>query len=333
MTMLVVLLIYLIPATQAQEMQDIYCGDKNCYEVLGLSRESATKKDIGKAYRKLAGKWHPDMFRTTKEKADAEQMFMQVATAYETLKDEESRTEYDYMMDHPEEMWRNYYRYYRRRVGPKVDVRIVVAVLISVISLGQYYFAWTNYSEAIKCLSMIPKYRIQATEIAKNDGLLKKDKKADRFKSKEEIKEEEEGVIRKIIEDKMDIRGGYAKPHWSDILWVQLVILPVTIYRWTTFYARWLWKFGIKREEYGEEEQLYVIRKFLKISQGQFDQMPEEEVDEMMNKELWIKENFKEWKRVKEEEMRIKMAGSGRYKQYRRYMKSHGNDRMTFDDS
>lgn len=314
-------------------MQDIYCGDKNCYEVLGLSRESATKKDIGKAYRKLAGKWHPDMFRTTKEKADAEQMFMQVATAYETLKDEESRTEYDYMMDHPEEMWRNYYRYYRRRVGPKVDVRIVVAVLISVISLGQYYFAWTNYSEAIKCLSMIPKYRIQATEIAKNDGLLKKDKKADRFKSKEEIKEEEEGVIRKIIEDKMDIRGGYAKPHWSDILWVQLVILPVTIYRWTTFYARWLWKFGIKREEYGEEEQLYVIRKFLKISQGQFDQMPEEEVDEMMNKELWIKENFKEWKRVKEEEMRIKMAGSGRYKQYRRYMKSHGNDRMTFDDS
>jgi len=332
-TILVITISTLPPSSGTQEFQDLYCGDKNCYEVLGLSRDTSTKRDIGRAYRKLAGKWHPDMFRTSSEKEEAEKRFMQVASAYETLKDDESRSEYDYMMDHPEEMWRNYYRYYRRRVGPKVDVRLVVAVLISVISVGQYYFAWNNYSEAIKCLAMIPKYRIQAVQIAKDEGLLKRDKKADRFKSKEEIKDEEEGVIRKIIEDKMDIRGGYAKPHWTDILWVQLVILPVTTYRWAKFYIRWLCKFGIMREEYGEQEKLYVIRKFLKVSQGQFDQMPEEEVADMMNKELWIKENFKEWKKEKENEMRIKMAESGRYKQYRRYMKNHGNDRMTFDDS
>ena len=35
---------------------------------------------------------------------------MQIATAYETLREDESRAEYDYMLDHPEEMWRNYYR-------------------------------------------------------------------------------------------------------------------------------------------------------------------------------------------------------------------------------
>ena len=40
-------------------------------------------------------------------------------------------------------------------------------------------------------------------------------------------------VIRGIIADKMDIKGGYAKPHWTDVLWVQLVILPLTVYRWT----------------------------------------------------------------------------------------------------
>ena len=68
-----------------QMPQDIYCGDMNCYEVLlyfisgqvlsflgrnldeslqvlGVDRESP-KRDISKAYRKLAGKWHPDMFR------------------------------------------------------------------------------------------------------------------------------------------------------------------------------------------------------------------------------------------------------------------------------
>jgi len=42
---------------------------------------------------------------------------------------------------------------------------------------------------------------------------------------------------------------------------------------------------------------------------------------------------LQEWKQEKEDEMRIKMAQSGRYKQYRRYMKNHGPDRMTFDDS
>lgn len=314
-----------------ENMVDIYCGDMNCYEVLGLGRE-ATKKEIAKSYRKLAGKWHPDMFRTQEEKDVAEKKFMQVATAYETLREDESRTEYDYMLDHPEEMWRNYYRYYRRRVGPKVDVRLVIAVTISLISAGQYYFAWNNYTEAIKCLSNIPKYRIQATTIAKEDGLLKRDKKADRGKSKEELKEEEETVIRGIIADKMDIKGGYAKPHWTDVLWVQLIILPLTIYRWTAFYCIWFWRFWIKREDYGREEMLYLIRKNLGVSQGQFDQMEEAEVEDMLEMELWQKDKFKVWKDEKDAEMRIKMAQSGRYKQYRRYMKSHGNDRMTFED-
>ena len=102
------------------------------------------------------------------------------------------------MLDHPEEMWQNYYRYYRRRMTPKVDVRLVIAVTISVISFIQYYSAWSNYEEAIKYLVTVPKYRIQATEIAKGDGLLKRDKKADKGKSKDQIKEEDERVIRKV---------------------------------------------------------------------------------------------------------------------------------------
>ena len=75
-----------------EEMVDIYCGDKNCYEVLGVNRDSS-KKEISKAYRKLAGKWHSDMFRTEEEKEVGEKKFMQIATAYETLREDESRTE------------------------------------------------------------------------------------------------------------------------------------------------------------------------------------------------------------------------------------------------
>lgn len=312
--------------------EDLYCGDQNCYEVLGVERD-ALKSEISKSYRKLAGKFHPDRYvNQPDEKEAAEKKFMLVATAYEVLKDDDSREEYNYMLDHPEEMWFNRYRYYRRKVAPKVDVRLVIAVTITVISAVQYYSAWSNYDEAIKYLSTVPKYRSQATHIAKEEGLLKKDKKADKGKSKEQIREEEERVLRQIIENKMDIRGGYAKPKVTDVLWIQIIILPWTICRWIYFYTRWLWKFGILREEYGTDEKLYVIRKNMKISQGHFDSMTDEEKDDFLEQELWIKEKFLKWKEEKETEMRIKMAQSGRFKQYRRYMKNHDN-RMTFDDS
>jgi len=315
-----------------QQPLDLYCGDMNCYEVLGLQRDSP-KTDVKASYRKLAGKWHPDKFRDPEEKAKAEEKFRQIASAYEVLKDDDSRVEYNYMLDHPEEMWRNYYRYYSRRLAPKVDVRIVLFFTISVISAVQYYSAHSNYEEAIKYLMTVPKYRIQATEIAKEDGLLKRDKKTDKGKSKEEIKKEDDQVIRSIIEEKMDIKGGFAKPTYRDVLWVQMVFLPYTLWTWTYFYARWLWKFGIKREEYGEEEKLYVIRRNLGLSQLQFDSQHGDEVDAMLDQELWVYDKFKVWKQEKDDEMRIKLAQSGRYKQYRRYMKNHGPDRMTFDDS
>ncbi len=40
---------------------------------------------------------------------------MQIAAGYEVLKEEESRREYDYMLDHPEDYYGNYYRYLNLR--------------------------------------------------------------------------------------------------------------------------------------------------------------------------------------------------------------------------
>ena len=61
--------------------------------------------------------------------------------------------------------------------------------------------------------------------------------------------------------------------------------------------------------------------------------MPDHEREEMLDRELWLRPNFDEWKQEKDDAMRAKMAQSGRYKQFRRYMRNHGPDRMTFDDS
>ena len=56
-------------------------------------------------------------------------------------------------------------------------------------------------------------------------------RKKNRNKTKEEIKEEEENLIRQIIMEKMDIRGAYQKPSYTDVLWMQIILCPYHIAR------------------------------------------------------------------------------------------------------
>lgn len=63
---------------------------KDYYKILGVEPD-ANKKTIKTAYRKLARKYHPDV----SDHHDAENQFKEVAEAYEVLKDEAKRAEYD----------------------------------------------------------------------------------------------------------------------------------------------------------------------------------------------------------------------------------------------
>ncbi|EER12282.1 heat shock protein DnaJ, putative [Perkinsus marinus ATCC 50983] len=64
------------------------------YQVLRIERET-TPKEIKKAYRRLAVRWHPDKHRNDFDKAFAESVFKLIARAYEVLSDENSRADYD----------------------------------------------------------------------------------------------------------------------------------------------------------------------------------------------------------------------------------------------
>ncbi|KAK2440384.1 chaperone protein dnaJ GFA2, mitochondrial [Trifolium repens] len=64
---------------------------RDFYEVLGVSN-NASSSEIKKAYYGLAKKLHPD---TNKDDPDAEKKFQEVSMAYEVLKDEEKRQQYD----------------------------------------------------------------------------------------------------------------------------------------------------------------------------------------------------------------------------------------------
>ena len=64
---------------------------EDLYEILGVGKD-ATEKEIQRAYRKLALKYHPDR---NQDDADAASKFKQAAEAYEILKDSEKRQAYD----------------------------------------------------------------------------------------------------------------------------------------------------------------------------------------------------------------------------------------------
>ncbi|XP_037548518.1 dnaJ homolog subfamily C member 25 [Nematolebias whitei] len=281
-----------LPAVTAL-VEGLYCGTEVCYDVLGVTRE-ASKAEIARAYRQLARRYHPDRYKP-EEPGDEEsaEKFLLIATAYETLKDEDTRRDYDYMLDHPEEYYQHYYAYYRRRLAPKVDVRIVILVTICTISIIQYYSWFNSYNKAISYLVTVPKYRIQATEIAKQQGLLNRTKeKGKNRRSKEEIREQEEEVIRDIIKNKIDIKGGYKKPKVSDILLCQMVLFPYYLGLYVAWYVSWVYRFTICREEYGEEEKLYIIRRYMKMSRSQFDDLDEDAKQTFLEKQIWIRENY-----------------------------------------
>ena len=61
------------------------------YKTLGLSPGS-DKKEIQKAYRELARKYHPDM---NPDDASAKSKFQEVQHAYDVLSDDTKRSQYD----------------------------------------------------------------------------------------------------------------------------------------------------------------------------------------------------------------------------------------------
>jgi hypothetical protein len=53
------------------------------------------------------------------------------------------------------------------------------------------------------------------------------------------------------------VRGG-AQINFGDLN--PIFNLCYFLSRWSHFYARWVWKFYLKREDYGDEEKRYLLR-------------------------------------------------------------------------
>ena len=77
-------------------------GQRDYYKILGISR-NADEKEIKRAFRRLARKYHPDVNPGDKE---AESKFKEASEAYEVLRDPEKRRPYD-QYGHLGDMWQH----------------------------------------------------------------------------------------------------------------------------------------------------------------------------------------------------------------------------------
>ena len=310
----------------------LYCGLVTCYEVLEISRDEFNKSDLPRVYRKLARQYHPDRVKDEALRDEAEDTFRLIATAYETLKDDETREYYDYYLDHPEERYYNFYQYYRLRTAPRVDVRYVIVVAILLVSIIQYLSAHQKYQEALRYAKEQVKFRSMAVDIARERGSLEFDKQTGKIKKKQRNGVDPERVISAIIEENISISGGYRPPSVYQTLAWQLVVLPVTVFHHGRWWLRWVYKFWICKQDYDEEAKGYLMRRNLKLSEEQFLATEPKLMDEYLANELWKRAEFKRWKEQKDREEKEKLAKSGRYRQYQRQMKKQAGSTISFLD-
>jgi len=82
----------------------VFCGKRDCYDVLGVQRTDNIGT-ISKAYRTLSRTVHPDKVHPDK-RVNVTEEFRLIAKAYEVLKGNESRPNFDFYLDHPRQYFK-----------------------------------------------------------------------------------------------------------------------------------------------------------------------------------------------------------------------------------
>lgn len=240
---------WLPTAVSAAEM---YCGEANCYEVLGLDRSSFDPASLKKTYRKMSLQWHPDKNPDNVEEANLK--FQLITTAYEVLKSPTLLEAYNYFLDHPEMTMYNKMNFYRASYAPSTPLWAVVLGLLLCVSFLQFFNNREQAKSFMKCPELVKllesEYLANCTRGRQGyqSGELTKERKA-------EIRDE---FIKELINNP-DCPLYYSR-------WTQ-TLLPNLVLWWPLALVQWIrWRFENRHEIAAEQAQVAEEERQLKES-------------------------------------------------------------------
>lgn len=315
-----------------------FCGEYDCYKILGFDFEtwtkSPTKKQLTQSYRSLSRTWHPDKNKDN----GAKERFVKISQAYKILTDTKKRQEYDHMRDRPDE----YFYKYGRTIyvhAPKTDTVVVVTLLLLLGCAFTWYAQknrWQQIADRVikDAVDGLKKsegastesleVRMKAEEILKarkeseaGDDTPKKTKvRLTKKEMKEKENEELRPIIVSLVNDIQDFGygAGFHQPTWRDILIVKMVQWPypamISVLWEIKYYAR-----RIMKRELNDDEREVLTRRAVGLVAWKAASV--EEWGDMVTKDLWITTNLEEWL----EYQKMGQLSTGQQKRYNRWMK------------
>ncbi|CAK7350985.1 unnamed protein product [Dovyalis caffra] len=258
----------------------IYCDEDDCYDLLGVT-QNANASEIKKAYYKLSLKHHPDK----NPDPESKKLFVKIANAYEILKDEATREQYDYAIAHPEEVFYNTARYYHAYYGHKTDPRFVLVGLLLILSGFQYMNQVTRYNQAVAMVKKTPAYknRLRALELQRSGGVTNKKKS-----NKQMDKKVEEDLSKEL---ELDIKGTQ-KPSIWELLGIRFIVLPYTIGKLLLWNGCWFWRYKVKRAPYSWEDAVYLTQRSLRVPLDAWENIDGSMKEDLVQRRLWEKSNL-----------------------------------------
>eukprot|EP01119_Soliformovum_irregulare_P001307 TRINITY_DN11036_c0_g1_i1.p1 TRINITY_DN11036_c0_g1~~TRINITY_DN11036_c0_g1_i1.p1 ORF type:complete len:274 (+),score=69.15 TRINITY_DN11036_c0_g1_i1:47-868(+) len=181
------------------EIINVISEGKDLFAILDVTPQS-TPSEIRKSFRKLSIQLHPDKGPENRT-PDGEQKYRDLTFAYEVLRDDEMRAEYEQLKKSGISRVDAFYGRYAYRYGaPNTRVEYILFGLVVAISCFQYFYKYHRHVTVTRYAMATQRYKTRVAQ-AQYEG-----------------KEGPELVI-----------AGAEKPVWTDLFIIKVILSPYLI--------------------------------------------------------------------------------------------------------